>query len=71
MKERKGERSAANGMMGVGDVIITLMTYCWLALPLLIIDIHTWVQLRAGEGVDAKRCRRDLLEWAVCSGPHR
>lgn len=71
MKERKGERSAADGMMGVGDVIITPMTYCWLALPLLIIDIHTWVQLRAGEGGSAKRGWRDRPELAVCRGPRR
>ena len=33
-------------MMGVGDVIITPVTYCWVVLPLLVIDTHTWVQLR-------------------------
>jgi hypothetical protein len=32
-------------MMGVWNVIITPVTYCWVVLPLLIIDIHTWVQL--------------------------
>lgn len=58
MRERKGERSAADGMMGVWDVIITPMTYCWAILPLLVIDVHTWVGTaqRQREGGDAEWC---------------
>lgn len=58
-------------MMGVWDVIITPVTYCWAVLPLLIIDIHTWVQLRERRRAVMPRGAEDLLEWALCTGRHR
>lgn len=58
-------------MMGVWDVIITPMTYCWVVLPLLIIDIHTWVQLRERGKLVMRRVPEDPLGRAVCNWPHR
>lgn len=57
-------------MMGVWNVIITPVTYCCLApLPLLLIDIHTWVLRGEGRGAvrlrGARRtCWKDSMRWA-------
>lgn len=50
-------------MMGVWDVIITPVTYCWAVLPLLIIDVHTWVGAaqRRGRVVMLRGARR--IHW--------
>lgn len=55
-------------MMGVGDVIITPVTYCWVVLPFLLVDIHTWVQLREGEGVMLRDAGRACWKGPCVAG---